>query len=229
MSADFLRSRRALFALAGILALGSGVWGFTVLTKNKKAALPRELSADALKAESDPGKVFEKARQAMDRKDLTEEQRHQIWDNVHDAMEVRMDQRMDEYFAAAPAQRAAIIDRHLDEMQVHMKEWEQRRAERDRERQARSAGQSQASAGGTNGAGGAAAQAGPAGTGGARGPDGGRGWGRGGGSTREQRKMRTESRDPDKTARRMAYFSAIHKRAEERGIQMPWGRDRGPR
>ncbi len=37
----------------------------------------------------------------------------------------------------------------------------------------------------------------------------------------QERKLRTESRDPDRQARRMAYFSAVRARMEERGIQPP--------
>ncbi len=39
--------------------------------------------------------------------------------------------------------------------------------------------------------------------------------------TTQERKLRMESRDPDKQARRMAYFAAVRARMEERGIQPP--------
>jgi hypothetical protein len=41
-------------------------------------------------------------------------------------------------------------------------------------------------------------------------------------STPEGRKQMSESRDPDRMARRMAYFGAILSRAKERGIEMPF-------
>jgi hypothetical protein len=41
--------------------------------------------------------------------------------------------------------------------------------------------------------------------------------------TTQQRKSRSETRDPDRMARNMAYFSALRARAAERGIQMPHG------
>ena len=41
--------------------------------------------------------------------------------------------------------------------------------------------------------------------------------------TREERKADSENRNPDEMAQRMAYFSAIRQRMEERGIEMPWG------
>lgn len=39
--------------------------------------------------------------------------------------------------------------------------------------------------------------------------------------TQQERKERSESRNPDQTARMMAYFSAMRDRAASRGIQMP--------
>jgi len=54
----------------------------------------------------------------------------------------------------------------------------------------------------------------------------------------QERKTRAESRNPDQTARHMAYFSALRARATARGIQMPFaggpgggggGRGRGGR
>ena len=41
---------------------------------------------------------------------------------------------------------------------------------------------------------------------------------------REMRKQFSESRDPDAHAQRMAYFNALHQRAKERGIEMPFPR-----
>ena len=41
--------------------------------------------------------------------------------------------------------------------------------------------------------------------------------------SQQERKTRAESRNPDQTARHMAYFSALRARATARGIQMPFG------
>ena len=41
--------------------------------------------------------------------------------------------------------------------------------------------------------------------------------------SKEERKARSESRNPDQTARMMGYFSAMRKRMEQRGIQPPGG------
>ena len=47
--------------------------------------------------------------------------------------------------------------------------------------------------------------------------------------SREERKERSETRDPDRAARQMAYFAAIRDRATQRGIKMPFGPGGGPR
>jgi hypothetical protein len=212
MSTDDLRKPKVLIGALAVLLLAGVVWGVTVHVRNKKNAIPKEFTVEALKSESDPGKMFQKVHEAMDRKDLTPAQREEIHQNARNAMDARMDARMDEYFNAPAAQKQAILDRHLDEMQVRMKDWEKRRAERDAQEKA--AGSSQSSAPGGNASGG----------------DGGRRWGGrdGQGPTREERKAHSEARNPEQSARRMAYFTAMSSRAQQRGIQMPFsGRGRG--
>ncbi len=44
--------------------------------------------------------------------------------------------------------------------------------------------------------------------------------------SQQQRKARSESINPDRTARALAYFSAVRSRMAERGIKMPQGRGR---
>ena len=221
MSTDFLRNRKVLLATAGVLILGLATWGVAALSRGNKTTLPKELSAAALKAEADPGKVMQRVHEAMERGNLTDEQRHEVWENAHTVMEAQMDKRLDEYFTANESQRPAILDRQLDEMQAHMREWQQRRGQSDRQ------GSDRGPASGQRGPANATA------SGRAGGPprDHGPGFGgdhRGGGDhhwgppTHEQRKQHFESRDPDRTARRTAYFAALSQRAEQRGIQMPW-------
>lgn len=224
--------RKILLASVVLLVLGLGTWGVAALSKGHKTTLPRELSPDALKAVSDdPGKVFERVHQAMESGKLTEEQRHELMQNVRSTMEAQMDKRMDEYFTAGEKEKQAILDRHIDEMQARMKEMEQRRARWNRDGTARSADRGQPSGppGGGAGGGGAANAVASGAPAAGNAPSGGPSWGdRRGPPTRQERKMFMESRDPDKMARRMAYFAAIRQRAEQRGIQMPWPGGRGP-
>ncbi|MBN1488448.1 MAG: hypothetical protein JXA69_00905 [Phycisphaerae bacterium] len=221
MSTAFLYNRKALLSAAGILVLGGGAWGVVALTSGPKSTLPEDLSVNALKAKAaeDPGKVFERVHDAMRREDLTEEQQHELRENAREVMDAQIEQRLDEYFVASQDQRKMILDRQLDEMQSRMKEWQQRRTERERD------GAPQGERPRPSGAAPAAEPGSPGTTPQARpGPDdrSGRFGDRRGPPTQEQRKMRSESRDPDQRARRMAYFTALRKRAEERGIQMPF-------
>lgn len=214
--------RELVFATAGVLVPGGGVWGWTAWRGGERSTLPKELSVRSLQAKaSDPGAVFEEARKAMEAGNLTEQQRHELWSNVHTAIEARMEQRLDEYFAAGdPSARKALLDRHIDRMQSRMKEWEKRRTERERE------GGARPDRGGAPGSGdrregrpeGFGSGSGPGGAppGGPRGE-----WRPPGPPSREQRKMRSESRDPDQSARRMACFTALRQRAKERGIELP--------
>lgn len=209
-SIGFLNRHKVLLTMIGILFVGGGVWGAIRLWPDNKSTLPKELSAEALAAESNnPGEVMERVHQAMAQGNLTEAQRHELWRNAHGVMEARMKQQLDEYFAADANERPAILDRHISEMQTRMRDWEQRRPG---DRRPPSGDGSGAAPGG-----GSLTRAEP-GPGGPGGPGGDRPFGP---PTRERRKLHSESRDPDEMARRMAYFTALHKRAEERGIQMP--------
>jgi hypothetical protein len=233
---SLIRRYRIPVIAAGVLLLAAGVWG-VVAHSSSKVSLPKDLSVEALQAQSDdPGKVMDRVHQAMTSGNLTDEQRHALWGNVHTVMEAQMNKRMDEYFTAPEAQRRVILDRHIDEMQIRMKEFEQRRAQFEQERQARgAAGQGTGPGlppGGTGGgrgtgpvagtAGGRGPGPGPGGQAGGPmgGPDGGRRGDRFGPPSRQERKVRSESRDPDQMARRMTYFTAMRKRAEERGIEL---------
>jgi hypothetical protein len=213
------RRKIAVISLAALVLVACGAWGVVHLAgKDKGPDVPAEFTVEALKTKAqDPGQMFEQMHQAMQRTDLTEEQRHAIHENLRAVMEVQMDKRLDEYFTAPPAQQKAVLDRHLNEMQTRMKEWQQRRAERGepaRPGEPRpGSGQAAGSPPPGPGAQAAGAQGGRPG-----GPD-----GRRGPPTREERKTHSESRDPDKMARRIAYFTAMRERAEERGIQLPFG------
>lgn len=232
---DILQNRKMLFAALGVLVLGAAVWGGVSWSRHSPSSVPKEFTVEALKAkveaENDPGKVWEQMHQVRDRKDLTEEQRHQVFENAHAVMEQQMDKRLDAYFATTDEkQRVALIDRDLDEMQKRMKERQARESQNPttRPRGGPEAGRSgRGGMGGPGGGGGGTVAQGSGGGPGA-GPGGGPPGGRRGEPTQQQRKMRTESRDPDQQARRMAYFSAMQKRAQQRGIQMPMFGRGGP-
>lgn len=174
-------------------ALGAGTW--IVVARNGATAdagvpVPAEFSKDALQAKMAEGPGgFGAMREAMERPDLTEEQRRQIADNARSVFRERMDATVSEYFnAQTEDDKNAVLDRQIDQFQnrpqptdEQRKEWEKRREERRAE-------------------------------GGVR-PE----------PTQQERKERSESRNPDQTARQMAFFSAMRERATQRGITLPQG------
>lgn len=199
---------------AGVLAVGGGVWALVggSGTPTDQANLPKELTLAALKeqAEKEPDKAMDAMRDLRRREDLTEEQREQAGQNMRRVMEEMLDKNVDKYYAAATDdEKQKVLDQQIDEWTERMKQMEERRKQWEAERDTKGTdGDKQKEE--------------------AR-RDQGRRNGLGGG-TREQRKDRSEARDPDKSARRMAYFGAVHKRMAERGIEMPrgmWGG--GPR
>lgn len=198
----------ALTATVALAAVGGAVWAVAGSHSEKKPTveIPQQYAVDNLKKmEPGPG-MWDQMRELRDRKDLTDEQRDQIRDNIRSVMEARMKERVDEYYAAKGEDKKKILDKHIDEMQKFREEMEARRKQEG------------------NQAGGPPGDR-PRGEG-DRGP-GGRG-GPGGGS-REQRMTRTQSRNPDQMAKRMAYMAAVAERMKERGIEAPPFGGRGPR
>lgn len=200
-------------AAAGVAIVTGAVWGLASWSTGgqEKSIVPNELSATVLaeQAKTDPRKLGETMRETFRRDDLTDEQRAEVRRNMRQAWTGVIDERVDEYFAAAPEDRDVLLDTQIDEWQERMKGWAERRKEREREREARDR------------------QNGELGEQEKADQERRRRWR--GSQTRAQRKSRSESRDPDKSARRSAYFSAVQKRAKARGIEMSGPGGRGPR
>ena len=202
--------RKTVLVATGVALLGAAVFGIAMLTGDDEVELPQELSVESLQAATeDRGQMRERIHEAFQRQDLTEQQRRQLGSNVRQVMGARMNQRLDEYFTADKAQRRVILDRQIDEMRQRIRERQQNE------------GQNRGDGGGRGMGMGMGMGLGRGGDGNPRGPDGGPHNRRDGQPTREQRKQRSEARDPDSRARRMAYFTALRQRAEERGIEMP--------
>jgi len=194
-------NRKWFLAGGSVLLISAAAWGVTAHFRPAPdpLGLPPELSSERLKAESaDPQKLRETMHATMERTDLTDAQREEVRRRMREVWEAHLDQRMQEYFAAAVAEKQAILDRQIDEMQNEMKEREARRAEMEREHAQRERDPNHP-----------------------RRPD-------VASMSPQERKTRSESRNPDAMARRMAYFQALRARATERGIQMPFGPGGGP-
>lgn len=190
---DFRSPVTWILTTISVVAVGGAGWGLMHRQSAAGTPVPAEFSVESLKAQAkdDPGKMMGQLRETMQREDLTEEQRRQIGENMRKVWEDTMQERVDEYYSATSDEERRAI---LDRQ---IDEFEQRR----KEWQAR-----QAEAEKKNGS-----NAGP--------PPGFAG--RPGAVSREERKERAESRNPDQTARQMAYFAAMRQRMNERGIKPP--------
>lgn len=194
-------NRKTPLILGGVsvLILGCGAWALWGGSQEPASALPPDLSAERIKALSDnPRELRETMRETMQRDDLTEEQRRELRRNMRNAMQAMMRERIDEYFAAAPDAKNAVLDKHIDDFLERMKEWEQaRKEEQEKEKAERPAENAD------------------------------RGRNFFANASKQDRKEMSESRSPDDMARGMAYFAAVQGRMNERGIKPPagpWGR-----
>jgi len=194
---DFRSPQSWIIAAASITVVGGSVWA---LSRGGNAsagvAIPKELSVEALKtqAAAEPGRMLNTVRDTMRRDDLTDEQRRQVAENMRTVWQDTMQKRVDAYYAAASDEdRKALLDRQIDEFEQRRKEWEERRRE-DEKKAGRDAAEREPGFRGLFGP-----------------------------QSKEERKERSESRDPDKAARQMAYFSALRERMAERGIKAPSG------
>jgi hypothetical protein len=198
MMTTLTEGRRKWFLAGGsVLLICAAAWGVTnhFWSAKDPLGLPPELSAANLQAKAaDPTTLMQTMHETMQRTDLTDAQREEVMHRMRGVWQARMDQRINEYFAAVAAeQKQAILDRQLDEMQKEMQEREARRAEMEQERAQHERDPNRPHR-----------------------PD-------FAAQTPQEQKTRAESRNPDAMARRTAYFQALRARAAERGIQMPFG------
>lgn len=192
----------------GVLVIVGGVWAIASRSGTPAPSpdgVLAEYSVENLKkvSEQDPGKMAEMMGSLFDREDLTEEQRREIRRNMERTFEDLLDKNINEYYAAqTDEEKTAVLDRQIDQFQERMKLWEERRREReaaDAERSKTAEGEKPRES---------------------REERGRRMWQS---QSRDERKARSESRDPEQSAKRMAYFAAAMKRAGARGISMPMG------
>lgn len=182
-----------------LLGAGAGVWGLT-RSKSETAPqvqVPKEFTVDALK-KANPDEAMENFRKAMDRTDLTDEQREKIRENGREVMEQRMQDNADEWYKASKEEREKIISRQIDEMMKRFERMQKEREERDAKmseedkEKERQKWQERMK--------------------------------RGDSMTQAERKSRSESRSPDASARMMAYRQAVRDQMQQKGIQPPkWG------
>ncbi len=208
-------ARKSPWLWGGIVAVvavaAAGLWYTVVRADAAGPQAPKGFRLDDIRATAnDPAKAVAKADEFFRRTDLTEEQRRAVFENMHQVMQEQIEHNIDEWMSAAPDQKLAVLDRHIDQMQAFMKEMEKHRAgweqQREQERKRREAERNLR--GNDNQA---PDDRGPGGH-----------W-RQRMSTPQGRKQATESHDPDQMARHMSYFSAMMGRMKARGMDMPFG------
>ncbi len=202
------KQSRTLLVLSAVVVLlmAAGVWGLVSLRGRSDAvALPENLTLAGIEAQmDDPEQMMKTMEKTWDRKDLTDEQRRQVFRNMRKAWETRAENSIDEWFKAPPEQKKAVLDKHIDQFQKARKVWEKngerwrKRWEEERKRREAAGEQVDEDEGGP--------------------PR----WGARM-STQQGRKSMAESGDPDRRARWSMYMGAFMARMRERGIQMPWG------
>jgi len=204
----FISPKIIAVAVIGFLGLGAGIWRFTESKHEDakpKVDIPKEFTIAALK-NTPPEQGFDTFRKAMEREDLTEEQKRQIRENADEVREKFIDDRINDYFASPKEDRNKILDKQIDEMEKFRKRMEEERDKREAERDQMTEEQRQKER---------------------------ERWqkmreGRPE-PTQAERKTFTESRSAGKTAQRMAYRQAMSDRMKERGIEPPrWGGPGGP-
>jgi len=159
---------------------------------------------------------FERMQKEM--KDLTPDQRQQVWDHGRKNFQRQMEKQVDDYFAAPPEKRKEILDKQIQDMEKRRKEMEKRRKE--------NGGQDGPPGGGP----GQAGQGGPPGGTGA-GPGGPGGQNRTPQQQSERRNQMLDSTSPAQRAKMAAYFSDLLKRRAQLGLPAfpgpPGGRPAG--
>ena len=179
MSIPRIASSKVLWlAGGGVLILGVTAWGVSGHFRTPPKPPP-----------ADPAKLIEE----MHKPDLSDEQRRQLADAMHESMETRIDSQVEEYYAAPPEEKERVLDKQIDRLQEEMKRREaehEREAGADRERDHGPTSRPHRDFGSMS---------------------------------PQERKTRSETRSPDQMARRMAYFAAMRARMGQRGIQGPFG------
>jgi len=212
---------------------GSTVWGAKYLMAARQMSAVRTASAELFSEETrklpeaERRAKFEALRDQYEA--LPEAMQQQLREEREQRWEERETQQLTEFFALPPAERKAAIDKEIDREEERRKEWEKRRAERDRERAAR--GENGGDRGG-RGSGGSGGTANAASGGGSNTPSADRGRGGSGGRSgyrdperrNEWRKKRLDNSTPEGRAMRAEHYRMKMQRRAERGLATSSGR-----
>ena len=144
--------------------------------------------------------MFKKMRE----KNLSDEERHRLMENMHTLMREEMAEKAEKFAKATPEEQVAMLDKDIDEMMARRAEWEKRRAEWDKQRKKDSSDEDKDKDKQRE----------------RRGPR---------QRTTQERKSQMEGGNPDQRAKTRKYFRALMARAKERGVSMGRGGPGGGR
>ena len=194
-----------------VLLIAGSVWAVHKIRADAQVARVKKMQDEMFAGGRPKPGDFDRLQKEM--ANLSPDQQRQVRDHGRRNFQREMAKRVDEYFAAPPAKRKEILDKHIQEMEKMRKEMEKRRAE--------GGGPSGPPGGGPNQVGASGGQ-----TAGQGGPPGGPGTGSGGGdgSNRtaqgqsERRNSMLDNTSPAQRANMAAYFSALQQRRMELGL-----------
>lgn len=189
---DVMKRWRILICMMlGILLLGGTFWGLRP-SKDGDDEVPEEFSVAKIRREMDEPGGTDRLFKSDVYEQLTDEQQKQVARNKEEAFYQQFLARVDAYFAADESEREALLDAHLDEMEAEGK-WKQVKNEKKSGKyQTRSeSAKKKLAKGRASGVGESVL-------------------------TREQRRAKSESINPDEMARMWAYKQALERRALDR-------------
>jgi hypothetical protein len=143
-----MNKRKITIGVVAILLVGGVVWAW-MSRPDAQVEKVKQLQAEAFKEGATPEqqrKQFELIHQEMEK--LSPAQQHEVREQGRQQFERRMDQQMAAYFALPQADRAAYMDKQIQEQEKWRKEMEARRAQANRSGGQGNGGGPQGNAGG---------------------------------------------------------------------------------
>jgi hypothetical protein len=216
-----MSKRTIAIAIVVILLVGGLVWAYLRTLPDPQVEKIKQMQAEAFKENATPEErqqSFQLVRQEMEK--LSPGQRDEVRQQMGEAMQRRMDERISAYFALPPEQRVAYLDNQIKEMEQRRKEWESHRAQSGPSGGRGQAGQSQSTGGSQGGPG---AQPGnPQGAGGPprdRSPE----------ARLRRHDQRLDRSTAQQRAQRSAYFADLQQRRIQLGLPpVSWHHGPGP-
>jgi hypothetical protein len=125
-----ISKRKVAIGVVAILLISGSVWAVMRNRPDPQVEKVKQMQAEAFKegaTREQRQQSFQQIRQEMEK--LSPEQRRVVWEERRQDFERQMDKRIDDYFALPQAQRMAVMDKQIKEMEQRRKAMEQRRAQ----------------------------------------------------------------------------------------------------